>query len=495
MAGNNSIQILRGTRESLVKNRANKLLPGQLLYNDTDNYLTVGRLDNISCTTSAPICCRSIKGYLGEDNGLSLNSTDTLIPYSLTTNANEVVMTVNGKIGFTVHKNGHMNLFMAATDEKHPIRYKEYVDDMAKKVDKQSAIAGLYTFYGKRKLPTEGDEWIQYENGQECIFRGGYFPNSYSEFDKGDRRVVMYGKMGTFSVDMAEDRGFTYNSSTMGKHVTNRNYVDSAISAEANTRAAEDSKLQDYIDQEIQTRAAEDADIRAKYVPRKSYSGTIQSQEYQLYSTSVSGDTAFLLNVHKGAVANTIMMRDSKGTGSIATPDKWMESSTSLESNAQKIVNVNMLTEYVEDYVSDTIPQRKEVPVSIVKINSTMFRSAPGVAYGKEVMLTVAVVGRTLSNADVRTMPSFCTKMHSNCSIIPISAMYYNSATAHYYSLEPLNVNVSLERVGYSDEYEIEFTYMENNNGSVSTITAFYDTDYAWSGSVLSTSTFLVPIR
>ena len=158
-------------------------MPGQLLYNDTDNYLTIGHLDNSSITTSAPICCRSIKGYLGEDNGLSLNSTDTLIPYSLTTNSNEVIMTVNGKVGFTVHKNGYMNLFQPAIAERHPIRYAEYTQDMAKKVDKQNAIVGLYTFYGKRKLPTEGDEWIQYENGEECVFRGGYFPNSYSEFD------------------------------------------------------------------------------------------------------------------------------------------------------------------------------------------------------------------------------------------------------------------------------------------------------------------------
>lgn len=366
MAGNNSIQILRGTRESLVTNRNSKLLAGQLLYNDTDNYLTIGRLDNNSVTTSAPICCRSIKGYLGEDNGLSVNSTDTLVPYSLTTNANEVVMTVNNKVGFTVHKNGHMNLFMPATDERHPIRYAEYIDDMAKKVDKQSAIVGLYTFYGKRKLPTQGDEWIQYENGEECVFRGGYFPNSYSEFDKGDRRVVMYGKMGTFSVDMAEDRGFTYDSSTMGKQVTNRNYVDSAISAEAATRAAEDadiraklsaevatrtaedSKLQDYIDQEIQTRAAEDSDIRDKYVPRTSYSGNQQTgQEYKLYGTGILG-SAQLLDVQKGAVSNTIMMRNSQGSSSVATPTDWKPS---LSTNAQTIVNFNMLTEYVEDYV------------------------------------------------------------------------------------------------------------------------------------------------
>ena len=497
MAGNNSIQILRGTRESLVKNRTNKLLPGQLLYNDTDNYLTIGRLDNNSITTSAPICCRSIKGYLGEDNGLSLNSTNTLIPYSLTTNSNEVIMTVNGKVGFTVHKNGYMNLFQPAIAERHPVRYAEHVEDMAKKVDKQSAIVGLYTFYGKRKAPnTPNEEWPQYENGEECVFRGGYFPNSYSEFNQGDRRVVMYGKMGTFSVDMAEDRGFTYDSSTMGKQVTNRNYVDTAISAEANTRANEDSKLQDYIDQEIQTRAAADAEIRATYVPRKAFNGdTTQGYEYQLYSTSKTGDTAFLLNAHKGAVAATIMMRDDSGAGSIATPSGWMDSDTTLSNNAQKIVNVNMLTEYVKDYVADTIPQRKEIPVSIVKINSTMFRSAPGVAYGKEVMLTVAIVGRTLSNADVRTLPSFCIKTNSNCSIIPISAMYYNSATAHYYSLEPLNVVVSSQMVGYLQEHEVELTYMENNNGSVSTITAFYDADYAWSGSVLSTSTFLVPIR
>ena len=364
MAGNNSIQILRGTRESLVNHRDDRLLPGQLLYNDTDNYLTVGRLDNSSGTTSAPICCRSIKGYLGEDDGLSLNSTDKLIPYSLTTSSNEVIMTVNGKVGFTVHKNGYMNLFQAAIAERHPIRYKEYVEDMAKKVDKQGAIAGLYTFYGKRKLPTEGDEWIQYENGEECVFRGGYFPNSYSEFDKGDRRVVMYGKMGTFSVDMAEDRNFTYDVSTMGKHVTNRNYVDSAISAEAATRAAEDADIRNKLSAEVATRAAEDAnirsalaaeaatraaeddDIRAKYVPRIDYSGTIQSQEYQLYA-SYSGNSAFLLDVHKGAVSNTIMMRDSSGTSSIATPSEWMKNSTNLEKNAQKIVNVNMLTEYV----------------------------------------------------------------------------------------------------------------------------------------------------
>ena len=160
MAGNNSIQILRGTRESLVKNRTKMLLPGQLLYNATDNYLTVGSLDGISNTTSAPICCRSIKGYLGEDNGLSTNSTDKLIPYSLTTSATEVIMRVNDKVGFTVHKNGHVNLFMAATDERHPVRYAEYVDDMAKKVDKQSAIVGLYTFYGKRKASnTPNEEW------------------------------------------------------------------------------------------------------------------------------------------------------------------------------------------------------------------------------------------------------------------------------------------------------------------------------------------------
>lgn len=496
MAGNNSIQILRGTRESLVKNRTNMLLPGQLLYNATDNYLTVGSLDGISNTTSAPICCRSIKGYLGEDNGLSLNSTDKLIPYSLTTNSNEVIMTVNGKVGFTVHKNGYVNLFQPAIAERHPVRYAEYINDMAKKVDKQSAIVGLYTFYGKRKAPnTPNEEWPEYENGEECVFRGGYFPNSYDEFNQGDRRVVMYGKMGTFSVDMAEDRGFTYSSSTMGKHVTNRNYVDSAISAEAETRADEDSRLQDYIDQEILTRSAEDADIRAKYVPRTNYSGNAQTgQEYKLYATGALG-SALLLDVHKGAVSNTIMMRDKSGTSSIATPSGWMDSDDALSTNSQKIVNVNMLTEYVSDYISDTIPYRKEIPVSIVKIKSTMFRSSPGVAYGKEVMLTVAVVGQALVNADVRTLSAFCTKMSSNCSIIPISAMYYNSATTHYYSLEPLNVNVSSEMVGYTPFQEIELTFMENNNGSVSTIAAQHDSDYAWSGEVLSTSTFLVPMR
>ena len=514
MAGNNSIQILRGTRESLVTNRNNKLLPGQLLYNDTDNYLTIGRLDNNSITTSAPICCRSIKGYLGEDNGLSLNSTNTLIPYSLTTNSKEVIMTVNGKVGFTVHKNGYMNLFQPAIAERHPVRYAEHVEDMAKKVDKQSAIAGLYTFYGKRKSPTEGEEWPQYENGEECVFRGGYFPNSYSEFNQGDRRVVMYGKMGTFSVDMAEDRGFTYDSSTMGKQVTNRNYVDTAISTEATTRATEDadirdklseeaatranedSKLQDYIDQEIQTRAAEDADIRAKYVPRKAFNGdTTQGYEYQLYSTSKTGDTAFLLSAHKGAVAATIMMRDGSGAGSIATPSEWMKDETALSNNAQKIVNVNMLTEYVKDYVTDTVATSTTIPVSIVKINSSSFTNTSGDTFGAEIMLTVAIVGKTLNNTGVNTLAKFCAKTSAGCSIIPISAMYKHQSTGVYYSLELLHVNVSSQMVGYSQEYYIELTCMENNKNSLHTITAWTYNDGSWTCSVLSTRTIPVAMR
>ena len=72
----------------------------------------------------------------------------------------------------------------------------------------------------------------------------------------------MYGKMGTFSVDMAEDRGFTYNSSTMGKHVTNRNYVDSAITTETATRASEDDELRSAISEEVATRANEDSKLQ-----------------------------------------------------------------------------------------------------------------------------------------------------------------------------------------------------------------------------------------
>ena len=192
-----------------------------------------------------------------------------------------------------------------------------------------------------------------------------------------------------------------------------------------------------------------------------------------------------LLDVHKGAVSNTIMMRDSSGTGNIGTPTNWMKDSTALSNNAQKIVNVNMLTEYV----SKTVPTSTTIPVSIVKINSSMFTNASGDTFGDEIMLTVAIVGQTLYDNYVNTLTKFCAKTSAwgGCSIIPISAMYKHSSTKLYNSLEILNVDVSSQMVGYSQEYKIELKCMENNKNSLHTITAWTYSGGEWSCSVLST--------
>jgi hypothetical protein len=174
-------------------------------------------------------------------------------------------------------------------------------------VAQQDPIIGDYTIYGKRKIASADEEYPQFEDGSETVFRGSYYPNSREDFDKGDRRVVMYGKKGTFSVDMAEDRG----EPPEDKHVVNRKFL---------------------------------AD---KCVPKIDYSGTLANQEYQLYATQ-PGSFIRTLDVHKGDLPNTIMMRDSSGTGSVNTPSGWLKESTHLYS--QKIVNVNMLTDYTREY-------------------------------------------------------------------------------------------------------------------------------------------------
>lgn len=67
MAGNNSIQILRGNSQAIVNaaNNNTTLLDGQLLYNIDKNYLTIGRADNNNLTAS-PIVCREMVGYQGD---------------------------------------------------------------------------------------------------------------------------------------------------------------------------------------------------------------------------------------------------------------------------------------------------------------------------------------------------------------------------------------------------------------------------------------------
>lgn len=68
MANNKSIQILRGTRDKIAKS-SETLLPGQMLYNETDNYLTVGD-ENSKSVKSYPIACRELTGYFGDNVGI-----------------------------------------------------------------------------------------------------------------------------------------------------------------------------------------------------------------------------------------------------------------------------------------------------------------------------------------------------------------------------------------------------------------------------------------
>lgn len=61
MPGNNSLQILRGTREKISGNTL-KLLPGQLLYNNTDNYLTIGSEENSDASLLTGMGNKAISG-------------------------------------------------------------------------------------------------------------------------------------------------------------------------------------------------------------------------------------------------------------------------------------------------------------------------------------------------------------------------------------------------------------------------------------------------
>lgn len=78
---NSIIQILRGQRESLKKQKASITLEdGQLLYNKTDNYISVGNsLDNDNSLLKDPIAVKELHGNVSED----LQSKDNSSPYDL----------------------------------------------------------------------------------------------------------------------------------------------------------------------------------------------------------------------------------------------------------------------------------------------------------------------------------------------------------------------------------------------------------------------------
>lgn len=69
------IQILRGTRDEIVKAQT-KLLEGQPLYNETDKYLTIGSSAGLLPKEQSPIKVREIGGYV-EDNEGTLSSSPT----------------------------------------------------------------------------------------------------------------------------------------------------------------------------------------------------------------------------------------------------------------------------------------------------------------------------------------------------------------------------------------------------------------------------------
>lgn len=164
-------------------------------------------------------------------------------------------------------------------------------ESLNSKVSTAEAIAGLYTIYGKRKFATEGELYQEFEDGSECVFRGGYYPNDLKDFEKGDRRIVMYGKKGTFSVDMAEDRGDTPED----KHVTNRKFV-----------LDNDAEVKQFV-QDNYVKLEKPTEIGRSYV----------------YRTYNHGGGKYTYNTVKATPASdqyTLMERDSGGRSSVEAP-------------------------------------------------------------------------------------------------------------------------------------------------------------------------------
>ena len=183
-------------------------------------------------------------------------------------------------------------------------------ENLKSKVSIANAIAGLYTIYGKRKLATEDELYQEFEDGSECVFRGGYYPNDLKDFEKGDRRIVMYGKKGTFSVDMAEDRG----DAPEDKHVANRQFV-----------LGKDAEVKQFV-QDNYVKLDKPTEVGRSYIYRSYYHGGGKYTNNTVKATPASDQY-------------TIMERDSGGRSSVEAP-------TSAKHVANK--------DYVDKAIADT---------------------------------------------------------------------------------------------------------------------------------------------
>lgn len=92
MAGNNSIQILRGTNDKVI-NSQETLLPGQPFYNITKGYLTIGGEENTSIK-SAPIKVREVVAYVGDAPNLIMGGSNDIY-YKVGTNTTTQDFEVN----------------------------------------------------------------------------------------------------------------------------------------------------------------------------------------------------------------------------------------------------------------------------------------------------------------------------------------------------------------------------------------------------------------
>ena len=205
-------------------------------------------------------------------------------------------------------------------------------ESLNSKVSTAEAIAGLYTIYGKRKFAAKDELYQEFEDGSECVFRGGYYPNDLKDFEQGDRRIVMYGKKGTFSVDMAEDRGDTPED----KHVVNRKFVED------------------------------------NYVKRVNPNEIGRSYVYRTYNHGGGKYTYDTVKATPASDQYTLMERDSGGRSSVEAPtaEKHIANKAYVDATVKEAKELILGSEALNDTL-DTIKEIQDVLLTNDRIEGT----------------------------------------------------------------------------------------------------------------------------
>ena len=191
MAGNNSIQLLRGNYLSMSSSSAT-LLPGQPVYQTDKNYLMIGGEGGTDKVNKNPIYARELVGYDSDSDG-AITGISLTRAYEIKGESNGTgqKLLINSGYGVNIDgKNGWVNINGTGVNIN------------------SGSLAGIRLCSGTSVFLSSGTGSLNISSGRACIYAGNFYLSPQSATTQGNV-IEITGNGVTADIDIGQ-----YNAST-----------------------------------------------------------------------------------------------------------------------------------------------------------------------------------------------------------------------------------------------------------------------------------------